>query len=82
VALFVMGAAQVLCMVSCNTAIQVNVDEGFRGRISSLFTMSFFAAAPGPRCPVAQRPFDTIHSSEVWPAWFGLRTRGVRPGNA
>ena len=46
VALFVMGAAQVLCMVSCNTAIQLNVDEGFRGRASSLFTMSFFAAAP------------------------------------
>ena len=45
-ALFVMGAAQVLTMVSCNTAIQLNVDEGFRGRASSLFTMSFFAAAP------------------------------------
>ncbi len=46
VALFVMGAAQVFCMVACNTAIQLNVDEGFRGRASSLFTMSFFAAAP------------------------------------
>ena len=45
-ALFVMGAAQVLCMVSCNTAIQLNVDEGFRGRASSMFTMSFFAATP------------------------------------
>lgn len=46
VALFVMGAAQVFCMVACNTAIQLNVDEGYRGRASSLFTMSFFAAAP------------------------------------
>jgi MFS family permease len=46
IALFVMGAAQVFCMVACNTAIQLNVDEGFRGRASSLFTMSFFAAAP------------------------------------
>ena len=46
VALLGMGLAQVLCMVSCNTAIQVNVDESFRGRASSMFTMSFFAAAP------------------------------------
>ena len=45
-ALFVMGAAQVFCTVSCNLALQVNVDENFRGRISSLFLMSFFAAAP------------------------------------
>ena len=46
VALLAMGLAQVLCMVSCNTAIQVNVDEAYRGRASSMFTMSFFAAAP------------------------------------
>jgi predicted MFS family arabinose efflux permease len=45
-ALFVMGVAQVFCTVSCNTALQLNVDEGFRGRVSSLFLMSFFAAAP------------------------------------
>jgi len=45
-ALFVMGFAQVLCTVSCNTALQLNVDEQFRGRVSSLFLMSFFAAAP------------------------------------
>lgn len=45
-ALVVMGLAQVLCMISCNTAIQLNVDEGYRGRASSMFTMSFFAAAP------------------------------------
>ena len=41
-----MGLAQVFCMVSCNTAIQENVDEAYRGRASSLFSMSFFAAAP------------------------------------
>jgi MFS family permease len=45
-ALVAMGLAQVLCMVSCNTAIQLNVDESYRGRASSMFTMSFFAAAP------------------------------------
>jgi predicted MFS family arabinose efflux permease len=45
-ALLAMGLAQVLCMISCNTAIQLNVDEGYRGRASSMFTMSFFAAAP------------------------------------
>jgi MFS family permease len=45
-ALLAMGLAQVLCMVSCNTAIQLNVDENFRGRVSSIFTMSFFAAGP------------------------------------
>jgi MFS family permease len=46
VALLAMGLAQVLCMVSCSAAIQVNVDEPYRGRASSMFTMSFFAAAP------------------------------------
>jgi MFS family permease len=46
VALLAMGLAQVLCMVSCNTAIQENVDEAYRGRASSIFSMSFFAAAP------------------------------------
>ncbi len=45
-ALVGMGLAQELCMVSCNTAIQLNVDESYRGRASSMFTMSFFAAAP------------------------------------
>ena len=44
--LFLIGIAQVFTMVACNTTIQVNVDEGFRGRASSVFTMSFFAAAP------------------------------------
>ena len=45
-ALLAMGLAQVLCMVACNTAIQLNVDEAYRGRTSSLFNMSFFAAGP------------------------------------
>ena len=46
VALVAMGLAQVLCMVACNTTIQLNVDERFRGRASAMFTMSFYAAAP------------------------------------
>jgi MFS family permease len=45
-ALFFMGVAQVLSMVSSNTALQLNVDERYRGRVSALFTMCFFAAAP------------------------------------
>jgi predicted MFS family arabinose efflux permease len=45
-ALLAMGLAQVLTMVSCSTTIQLNVDEGYRGRASSMYTMSFFAAAP------------------------------------
>lgn len=45
-ALVVMGFCQVCCTVACNTALQLNVDEQFRGRVSSLFLMSFFAAAP------------------------------------
>jgi len=45
-ALMVMGFCQVACAVSCNTALQLNVDDEYRGRVSSLFLMSFFAAAP------------------------------------
>ena len=44
--LFFIGAAQVFTTVGCTTAIQLNVDEGFRGRASSVFTMAFFGAAP------------------------------------
>ena len=69
VALFVMGAAQVLCMVSCNTAIQVNVDEGFRGRASSIFTMSFFAAAP----------IGALVGGVIG-EWLGLRATAVGAG--
>ncbi len=44
--LFFIGAAQVFTTTACTTAIQLNVDEGFRGRASSVFTMAFFGAAP------------------------------------
>jgi MFS family permease len=40
------GAAQVLAMVNCQTAIQVNVDEHFRGRVLSIYVMCFFAGTP------------------------------------
>jgi len=33
-------------MVSCQTAIQVNVDEQFRGRVLSIYVMCFFAGTP------------------------------------
>jgi MFS family permease len=44
--LFLIGAAQVFTSTSCNTAIQINVDEEYRGRASSVYMMAFFAAAP------------------------------------
>lgn len=40
------GLAQVLSMVSCQTAIQVNVEEHFRGRVLSIYVMCFFAGTP------------------------------------
>jgi MFS family permease len=47
VALFsVMGLAQVVGNVSCQTAVQVNVDEHYRGRVMSIYVMSFFAGTP------------------------------------
>ena len=47
VALFsVLGIAQVLCNVSCQTAVQVNVDEPYRGRVMSIYVLSFFAGTP------------------------------------
>ena len=33
-------------MVSCQTAIQVNVEEHFRGRVLSIYVMCFFAGTP------------------------------------
>ncbi len=44
--LFGIGLAQVLAMVSCQTAIQVNVDEHYRGRVLSIYVMCFFAGTP------------------------------------
>jgi MFS family permease len=46
VGLFGIGLAQSFAMVSCQTAIQVNVDEHYRGRALSVFVMSFFAGTP------------------------------------
>jgi MFS family permease len=40
------GTAQVFAMVSCQTAIQVNVEEHFRGRVLSIYVMCFFAGTP------------------------------------
>jgi predicted MFS family arabinose efflux permease len=42
----VLGIAQVLCNVSCQTAVQVNVDEPYRGRVMSIYVLSFFAGTP------------------------------------
>ena len=44
--LFGIGLAQVLTMVSSQTAVQVNVDEHYRGRVLSIYVMSFFAGTP------------------------------------
>jgi MFS family permease len=44
--LFVIGLAQVLGNVSSQTAVQVNVDERYRGRALSIYAMSFFAGTP------------------------------------
>jgi len=42
----VLGVAQVLCNVSCQTAMQVNVDEQFRARVMSIYILGFFAGTP------------------------------------
>jgi MFS family permease len=42
----VLGIAQVLCNVSCQTAIQVNVDEQYRARVMSIYILGFFAGTP------------------------------------
>ncbi len=44
--LFGIGLAQVFAMVSCQTAVQVNVDEHYRGRVLSIYVMCFFAGTP------------------------------------
>jgi MFS family permease len=44
--LFGIGLAQSFAMVSCQTAVQVNVDEHYRGRVLSVYVMSFFAGTP------------------------------------
>jgi MFS family permease len=42
----VLGIAQVLCNVSCQTAMQVNVDEQYRARVMSIYILGFFAGTP------------------------------------
>jgi MFS family permease len=44
--MFGIGLAQSFAMVSCQTAVQVNVDEHYRGRVLSVYVMSFFAGTP------------------------------------
>jgi predicted MFS family arabinose efflux permease len=46
VGLFGIGIAQVFAMVSTQTALQVNVDEQYRGRALSIYVMCFFAGTP------------------------------------
>src|SRR3954454_20813119 len=40
------GLAHSCAMVPCQTAVQVNVDEHYRGRVLSVYVMSFFAGTP------------------------------------
>ncbi len=91
VALFIMGVAQVLAMIAANTSLQLNVDERFRGRVSALFTMCFFAAAPigslvggivgewiGLRFMVA----SSAVLLAAWFAWTLAHHRALRPLDA
>ena len=91
VALFIMGVAQVLAMIAANTSLQLNVDEQFRGRVSALFTMCFFAAAPlgslvggivgewiGLRFMVA----SSAVLLAAWFAWTLAHYRALRPLDA
>ncbi len=40
------GLAQSFALGACQTAVQVNVDEHYRGRVLSVYVMSFFAGTP------------------------------------
>ncbi|HOB45430.1 MAG TPA: MFS transporter [Zoogloea sp.] len=44
--LFGLGLALLLCVAGSNTLIQTQVDNDFRGRVMSLFTMAFLGIAP------------------------------------
>jgi predicted MFS family arabinose efflux permease len=46
VGMYGIGLAQSCAMVACQTAVQVNVDEHYRGRVLSVYVMSFFAGTP------------------------------------
>jgi predicted MFS family arabinose efflux permease len=45
-ALFVMGAAYITITVSLNTAIQMRVDEAYRGRVVSIYLMALMGGLP------------------------------------
>ena len=49
VGMYGIGLAQSFAMVACQTAVQVNVDEHYRGRVLSVYVMSFFAGTPDRR---------------------------------
>ena len=91
VALFIMGTAQVLAMISANTSLQLNVDEGFRGRVSALFTMCFFAAAPlgslvggvvGEWIGLRAMVLAAAVLLAAWFAWVLAHHRALRPLDA
>jgi MFS family permease len=46
VLLFVTGAAQILFMASCNTALQISAPDELRGRVMSLYTLAFAGMSP------------------------------------
>jgi MFS family permease len=45
-AMIIIGAAFIVCQVSVQTAVQVNVDETHRGRVLSIYFAAFFAGGP------------------------------------
>jgi MFS family permease len=45
-ALFVVGAAQIVFLASCNTTVQLTVPPELRGRVMSLYTMAFAGMSP------------------------------------
>jgi MFS family permease len=44
--LFVVGAAQIVFLTSCNTTVQLSVPAELRGRVMSLYTMVFAGVTP------------------------------------
>jgi MFS family permease len=44
--LFVVGAAQIVFLASCNTTVQLEVPSELRGRVMSLYTMAFAGVSP------------------------------------
>src|SRR4029079_2953805 len=63
------GLAQSFALVACQTAVQVNVDEHYRGRVLSVYVMSFFAGTP----------IGALVGG-ILAAWIGARRDHVRSG--